>query len=297
MAAASRHIQPALPNKRHEISSQARVRIMFIDLKLLVAKSLKPSSTEPMQSESEEEDEDDDMTNTQSRHINGIHRDARSVSSPPLQDRGRVSTSSSIAQRHNQPQNRTHSPNASHTSARDSVMRYFFGQAGSSGNSGSPNTVPHVPSHHVHHVTHTHASAKAFAEITATTIQAFSEASEPLPKAPLDGNAVAFEMKSLEKHIEAVSVSKSWIFYIPLTWFIEPFGQWTTNVITPRGNGNFASSLIYCLVLQYRPADDSGPGPKSYHAFYGESHCRACPSSISLGIIQTRTVQRIIARG
>lgn len=103
-------------------------------------------------------------------------------------------------------------------------MRYFFGQAGSSGSSGSPNPVPHVPTHHVHHVTHTHATAKAFAEVTATTVQASAEASQLLPKAPLDGNTVAFEMKSLDKHIEAVSLSRRYQSRSSTYILVEPFG-------------------------------------------------------------------------
>ncbi|GJJ11525.1 hypothetical protein Clacol_005758 [Clathrus columnatus] len=182
VATASRHIQQPF-TRLSEISQQPR-----------------PSSTEPVQTESSEEEEEE-IAAVNSRHVNGAHRDGRSVSSPLLQDRGRASMASSIARKQNQPQTRGHSPATS--SARDSVMRYFFGQAGHSAGSSGSTTVPHVPAHHVHHVTHTHASAKAFAEFTATTVQASVDASQPLPKAPLDGNAVAFEMKSLEKHIEA----------------------------------------------------------------------------------------------
>ncbi|KAF8513007.1 Dynamin central region-domain-containing protein [Hysterangium stoloniferum] len=159
---------------------------------------LRPSSTAPSPNETSSEGEEDDVTASRPGP-NGVHRDARSVSSP-LHDRGGRPLSRHQQQQQNQ---RPNSP--SQYSARDSVMKYFFGQAGQPAgpHASSSSGVTHGSGHHHHHVTHTHSTAKAFTEVAVTTSVASDNS--PLPRTTLDGSTVAFEMKSLEKHIEAVN--------------------------------------------------------------------------------------------
>ncbi|KIJ55111.1 hypothetical protein M422DRAFT_152343 [Sphaerobolus stellatus SS14] len=149
-------------------------------------------------------DEDDDVSSPPRRpSTNGVNRDSRSVSAP-LQE-FRPSRSAARSQSGNT------RPGSPSYSARDSVMRYFFGQGGSTGGS-TPGTMTHGTAHvhhHHHHSSHTQTQTQMQTQMTSTksvteTSMVKSEPSDAMTLSTMDGSNVAFEMKSLEKHIEAV---------------------------------------------------------------------------------------------
>lgn len=126
---------------------------------------------------------------------NGVAvRDGRSVSST-LHDRNRTtsnlvtaaSTKSSSRHHHQHQHANSPSSSASQHSARDSFMSYFFGQTGPQG------------SHASHSAGGTSSGGRVFAEAGGNPVDGMHGL-----RTSLDGSNPAYDMKSLEKHIEAV---------------------------------------------------------------------------------------------
>ncbi|KAF8585404.1 hypothetical protein K439DRAFT_1632645 [Ramaria rubella] len=158
----------------------------------------RPTSTEPVEGS---EDENEDQASNDRQTPNGVAlRDGRSVSST-LHDRARAAPSPAVNaappqkphSRH-QPQHQhghhenSPSPSSSQHSARDSFMSYFFGQSG-------PPTGPH-PSHSGGTIQH---NGRQSVELGGNPIDKMQGL-----RTSLDGNNPAYDMKSLEKHIEAI---------------------------------------------------------------------------------------------
>lgn len=142
----------------------------------------------------------EDEPNTDRQTPNGVVvRDGRSVSST-LHDRNRTPSgaginpaSSSKSSGRHQHTHHTNSPlGSSPQTARDSFMSYFFGQSGAPG----PSTA------HAGHTSQTSVSTmgRAFAEAGGNAVDNMHGL-----RNSLDGSNPAYDMKSLEKHIEAVS--------------------------------------------------------------------------------------------
>lgn len=168
-----------------------------------------PSIVSVNGSRSPDDDDDDDSSTEDAPGVNGIvSRDARSVSST-VHDRSRTATSaiptvptgklSSSRHQHSQSHRHSiaHSPptgstGQSPTSARETFLNYFFGQNGLGPITGSSLERSHGQQH---------------VPIGRDTSRADASAPSGLMagKRSLDGNNAAFDMKSLGKHIEAVS--------------------------------------------------------------------------------------------
>ncbi|KAL4062526.1 dynamin protein dnm1 [Scleroderma citrinum] len=153
-------------------------------------------------------DDGDDSSNEESASMNGVSpRDGRSVSAT-LHDRSRTigsaipTTGSSGKPKHprhssvHPPPSHPHAaagPGTSPHSARETFLNYFFGQNGPGPLAGSS-------------VERSHAGL-----VPVPTGRDISGVDTPgpagilVPKRSLDGNSAAFDMKSLGKHIEAVS--------------------------------------------------------------------------------------------
>ncbi|KAF8515920.1 Dynamin central region-domain-containing protein [Gautieria morchelliformis] len=197
-------IQAAYINTNHPsfVSGSQAAAAVSRDQQQLQRKKIppqRPSSTEPVNGEGSA-DEEEDEASTDRQTPNGVAvRDGRSVSST-LHDRNRATSnlaatapSSTKSSSRHQQQHQHHHPNAPSSSssqhtARDSFMSYFFGQSG-------PPAGPH-PSNSP---AGTSSSGRTFAEVGGNTVHNMHGL-----RTSLDGNNPAYDMKSLEKHIEAI---------------------------------------------------------------------------------------------
>lgn len=162
---------------------------------------LKPASVSSVNGGHPHEDDEDSSTED-APGVNGIvARDGRSVSST-VHDRSAIPTgkqSSSSKHHHSQSHRHSiaHSPPAGTTgtspsTARETFLNYFFGQNGPGPIAGSSLDRSHGPQH----VPIGRDTSKAEVSMPSGLMAG---------KRSLDGNNAAFDMKSLGKHIEAVS--------------------------------------------------------------------------------------------
>ncbi|KAH7920905.1 hypothetical protein BV22DRAFT_1198589 [Leucogyrophana mollusca] len=170
----------------------------------------RPLSTEPINGGPAPENEEDSSAE-EVTGVNGIHsRDGRSVSST-LHDRSRTTASAhpvgtlnkqSVVKQHAHP----HRHSSAHTqqqpalgssphTARETFLNYFFGQNGPGPVAGSSAERSHVGQTPVH----TGRDVSSAETTGPTGLMA--------GKRTLDGNNAAYDMKSLGKHIEAISSS------------------------------------------------------------------------------------------
>jgi len=206
-------------------------------------------------------DDDDDSSAEDTGHANGVLHNERSVSST-VHDRSRTTSSStptgtvvkqSSRHQHSQQSHRhsighpqpMESTKTSPQNARETFLNYFFGQNGPGPIAGSSMERPHgqnVPIGRDMSGGQTSMSSGLMAG-----------------KRSLDGNNAAFDMKSLGKHIEAVShrVFHGVVARLTLRIFRDSFGRWFPINDTGR-NGNLPYPLVDRLVLFDRPPKHSG---------------------------------------
>ena len=240
-----------------------------------------PVSVTSVNGASSVEDNDDTAVDNTTGANGFPSRDGRSVSST-VHDRSRTTTSATSgggksskhsSHRHSiatsqQPNN----PETSPPSARETFLNYFFGQNGPGPMSGSS-----VEALHGHHQ-HVHVGR----DMSGSSMQSGLIAG----KRSLDGNNVAFDMKSLGKHIEAVSMdSLSSMF--PLIVRTDTIG-WGFQPYYARGNGNLLDTIFNCFVLLHRSAEHTRPHPQSHHAFPRQSHLATRTKPTGRITLQTR---------
>lgn len=106
-------------------------------------------------------------------------------------------------------------------------------------------------------------------------------------KRTLNGNNAAFDMKSLGKHIEAVS-----LVHIPFVCgFLNIplgviFGTWLPNDVT-GGNGDVADKISDLLVFLDRAPEYTGSDTEGDHALPGQLHLTTSPEPLGRIAIQT----------
>lgn len=174
-----------------------------------------PVSVTSVNGASSVEEDNDDLSADDTIGANGFtSRDGRSVSST-LHDRSRTTTSTtSVSGKSSKHQHSSHrhsiatsqqsnDSGTSPPSARETFLNYFFGQNGPGPMSGSSVEAAH--GHHHQHV-----------PIGRDTSGSSMQSGLMAGKRSLDGNNAAFDMKSLGKHIEAVSIGSLNPSYTPL---------------------------------------------------------------------------------
>jgi hypothetical protein len=156
--------------------------------------------------------------------------------------------------------------------ARETFLNYFFGKDGP-GQVNSSSTGAHSHSHGHSHGHHSHGGKHA---ANGELVVASRDNNALMPPADVGAGMnpnAAFEMKSLGKHIEAVS-----LFFPPPCWlsilltihpFLTLFGSDPATRpadIIPRHPRNIADPLADPLLLLPRPPTDPRPRPESDHA-------------------------------
>ena len=186
-------------------------------------------------------------------------------------------------------------------SARETFLNYFFGQNGPGPIAGSSvdRAGHHSGQGHSHGHGHSHMNSQSIGSTEPTHIvpvgrdvsggESALSSGLMAGKRSIDGNNAAYDMKSLGRHIEAVSE----IFFIEVRtchifcdilakfsslssfWtykysFLDPSRWWPTD--DARRNGNATYPISHSVVLQYCSTKHPGYRPKSHHALPGQPH-------------------------
>lgn len=183
-------------------------------------------------------------SNPNSGHAVGKRSSSNTRSSRPSQTHQRPSASAAHG-----------STNDSSSSARETFLNYFFGQNGPGPIAGSSLDRSHAAG----------TSETGIVPVGRDISGADSTFSSGLMagKRGLDGNSAAWDMKSLGKHIEAVSVTS---FQLLILLMSSGVCGGITAYCTRR-NRDQSDSVTHHIIFQYRTTKYSRPDTKSNHAF------------------------------